>query len=98
MRQKMNAMSGKKNAVSDGLITGLEILLADASVEHLHVLLNGLRPGVQICLITPQDNPIDYLADALSHSNLDTLHLLGHGAPGEVILGSHKLILQHSHN
>jgi len=87
----MHAKSTIKNVASNAPTAGLEILLADASVEHLHVLLNGLRPGVKVHLISPLDNPIDYFVNFLSLSNLDTLHILGHGAPGEIILGSHKL-------
>jgi VCBS repeat-containing protein len=95
MRHKMPANSTQKFVASNAPTAGLEILLADASVEHLNVLLNGLRPGVKVFLVNPQtNNSLDYLADALSQSNLDTLHILGHGAPGEVILGSQKINLE----
>lgn len=68
-----------------------EILLADASVEQLDVLLAGLRAGVIVKLVTGNDDAIQMFADALMHPRLDTLHVLGHGAPGEVILGAHKI-------
>ena len=68
-----------------------EILLADASVEQLDVLLAGLRTGVIVKLVTGNDDAIQMFADALMHPRLDTLHVLGHGAPGEVILGAHKI-------
>jgi len=66
---------------------GAEILIADASVDQLDVLLSGLRSSVQIRLLNPHDDVISLLVQAISSSNLDTLHLLGHGAPGEIILG-----------
>ena len=68
-----------------------EILLADASVEQLDVLLTGLRAGVIVKLVTGNDDSIQMFADALMHPRLDTLHVLGHGAPGEVILGAHNI-------
>ena len=66
---------------------GAEILIADASVDQLDVLLSGLRPSVQVRLLNPQDDVISLLVKTIASSNLDTLHLLGHGAPGEIILG-----------
>ena len=68
-----------------------EILIADAHVEQLQVLLSGLRPGVHVQLVTTQDDAMDMLAQALADPELDTLHVLGHGAPGEVILGGQKI-------
>jgi len=68
-----------------------EVLLADASVEQLDVLMAGLRPGVEVQLITPQDDALQAMAQVLSDPSLDTLHVLGHGAPGEVILGGQTL-------
>ena len=69
----------------------VDILLADASVEQLDVLLQGLEEGVQVQLVTPQDDALALLADALNKPGLDTLHVLGHGAPGEVILGGQRI-------
>ena len=68
-----------------------EILLADASVEQLNVLLTGLRSDVDVQLITPHDDAVGLMAQALATQHLDTLHVLGHGAPGEVILGGQKI-------
>jgi hypothetical protein len=42
-------------------------------------------------LIHPQDDALALFAHCCSREHLDTLHVLGHGAPGEVILGSQKL-------
>jgi hypothetical protein len=70
---------------------GVEILLADASVAQLHVLLEGLRPGVEVHLISAHDDALELFTQCCLRADLDTLHILGHGAPGEVILGSQKL-------
>jgi len=78
-------------AESNQALRGTEILLADASVEQLAVLLDGLRPGVEVHLIHPHDDALALFAQCCAREHLDTLHVLGHGAPGEVILGSQKL-------
>ena len=71
--------------------TPVEILIADASVEQLDVLMAGLRENVEVKHVTPSDDAIAILAQSISRPNLDTLHVLGHGAPGEVILGGQTI-------
>jgi len=51
--------------------------VADAFVEQLDVLLSGLKDGVQVRLVTPHDDAVAMLAEALNNPNLDTLHVLG---------------------
>ncbi|MBT8519237.1 DUF4347 domain-containing protein [Polynucleobacter paneuropaeus] len=70
-----------------------KILLADASVEDLDVLLSGLSSNTELRLIHSGENSLETLANCLNHPALDTLHVLGHGSPGEVILGSQKINL-----
>jgi len=70
-----------------------EILLADASVEDLDVLVRGLSSNIELRLVHSGENSLETLAHCLNHPALDTLHVLGHGAPGEVVLGSQKINL-----
>lgn len=64
-----------------------EVLIADASVEGLHVLLEGLQAGVQVLLIEPSQSFRSALEPLLIAPQLERLHLLGHGAPGQIRLG-----------
>jgi hypothetical protein len=82
MSKRPDALISGSRESFQNLLRG-EVLIADASVEQLQVLLSGLRDGVQVHLISSQDDAIGTIAQALS-ANLDTLHILGHGAPGEV--------------
>ena len=91
MNQPNNSLIEPNPENSSTPIEVQEILIADASVQQLDVLLAGLREGVKVNLITPDIDATQVLADALCEEGLDTLHVLGHGAPGEVVLGGQRI-------
>ena len=64
-----------------------EVLVADASVEGLHVLLEGIQAGVAVLLIEPSQSFRSALEPLLIAPRLERLHLLGHGVPGQIRLG-----------
>ena len=64
-----------------------EVLIADASVEGLYVLLEGIQAGVEVLLIEPSQSFRSALEPLLVAPQLERLHLLGHGAPGQIRLG-----------
>lgn len=64
-----------------------EVLVADASVEGLHILLEGIQAGVAVLLIDPDQGLRSALEPLLVAPQLARLHLLGHGAPGQIRLG-----------
>jgi len=68
-----------------------EMLIADAAVTDLHILLAGLAPGVRSRLIQPGEDGLGAIFDALAQPGLTRLHLLGHGAPGAIVLGGRQL-------
>lgn len=68
-----------------------EVLVADAGVEGLPILLEGLEPGVEALLIPPTQPARPVLAALLQAPCLRRLHLLGHGAAGEIRLGRSAL-------
>jgi len=68
-----------------------EVLFYDVTVEQVQVLLDGLDAHVQpIPLISGQD-PMTQLEQAVQNPDIQTIHVLGHGAPGEVILAGQKI-------
>ena len=67
------------------------VLVYDPSVEQVNTLLAGLDSGVAAWPVLPGNNPLEHIARALAFKHLKTLHILGHGAPGEVILGGQRL-------
>jgi hypothetical protein len=58
------------------------------------VLLEGLDPGVQAIPITATDEPMAIIEQLVKDPQMAQLHVLGHGAPGEVILGGQRLDAQ----
>ncbi|MDP2902957.1 MAG: DUF4347 domain-containing protein [Methylovulum sp.] len=68
-----------------------EILIADAQVKDLDVLLSGLAPNVDAWLIQPGEDAMTSVFKALAMPGLSKLHLLAHGAPGEIRLGGRAI-------
>ena len=67
-----------------------EVLVYDPSVSQVDVLLSGLEAGVQPQAVTSHD-ALAQIEKALQQPGLKTLHVLGHGAPGEIILGGQRI-------
>ena len=70
-----------------------EVLVYDPSVSQVDVLLSGLEAGVQPQAVTSND-ALAQIEKALQQPGLKTLHVLGHGAPGEIILGGQRIDAQ----
>src|SRR5438034_5953904 len=68
-----------------------EVLVADAALEDLQTLLQGLRPGVEPRLMQGGQDAIAFIRDALAIPGLRTLHLVGHGAAGTIHLGGREI-------
>ncbi|MBK1642371.1 hypothetical protein CKO12_10870, partial [Chromatium okenii] len=67
------------------------ILIADAQLENLDQLLAGLDAGVEPWLIASNQDAMPLIFRALAQPDLTQLHLLAHGAPGEIRLGERAL-------
>jgi hypothetical protein len=66
-------------------------LLYDPSVEDVDVLLAGLAEGVVATPLAVGGDVMATLRGTLSSPDLRCLHILGHGAPGEVFLGGERI-------
>ena len=73
------------------LSTCREILIADAGVEDLNTLLDGLDAGVATWLVQPGEDAVGQIIKAITTPGLKTLHLLAHGAPGQINLGGRAI-------
>ncbi|MCX5948169.1 MAG: DUF4347 domain-containing protein, partial [Cyanobacteria bacterium] len=64
------------------------LLLIDARLADLDILLSGLNPGVVPFVVQPDQDALEVLEAALeTASTFDTLALVAHGKPGEVLIG-----------
>ena len=66
-------------------------LLYDPTVQDVDILLAGLADGVVATPLTPGSDVMASLRDTLADSGLRFLHILGHGAPGEVFLSGQRI-------
>ena len=73
------------------LISPQEVVFIDANVPDLQALLDGLATGVEAFVLDPAGDGVQQIADILAQNNLDDLSaisIVGHGASGEIVLGS----------
>ena len=64
------------------------LLLIDAGLADLDILMSGLNPGVVPFVVQPDQDALEVLEAALATaSTFDTLALVAHGKPGEVLIG-----------
>ena len=68
-----------------------EILVIDSSVADRDVLLQGLDAPMEVILLQGDDG-LEQLAHTLAGRNgIAALHLITHGAPGQLHLGAQRL-------
>jgi len=66
-----------------------EILFVDPGIPDLGTFLSELRPGLEAILLSPKRPAPAQIADALrGRADLDAIHIVAHGAPGEVSFAS----------
>jgi hypothetical protein len=65
-----------------------EIAIFDARVDDLDLLLNGLRPGIEAIVLHPEEDGLNQISAILAaRRGIKTLHIISHGAPGQLFLG-----------
>ncbi|WP_077002754.1 DUF4347 domain-containing protein, partial [Variovorax sp. KK3] len=69
--------------------TGTQIVFIDRSVEDPGVLLCGIDPRAEVVFIDGGSDGLAQVADALrGRSDVDAIHVISHGDPGELHLGN----------
>ncbi len=71
-----------------------QVVFIDANVPDLQDLLGGLAPGVTAFVIDASSDGLAQIADILAAdnlTNLSSISIVGHGAAGEIALGSTTL-------
>ena len=72
-----------------------EIAFIDPAVSDVHVLLTGLRPNVRPILLDTAELAPRQMARALAGcQGLDAIHIIAHGAPGEVSFAAGALSVE----
>ena len=81
---------GDRSPTSPG--DGMLVAIAP-DVEALPMLETGVLPGAKVLVLDPERDGIAQITEAISESQISSLHLVGHGAPGSISLGGTVLSL-----
>jgi len=69
-----------------------EIAFIDPAISHLDSFVAGLRPGIEMVLLSREGHAVSEIAAALEgRAGLDAIHIVAHGAPGELRFGTGPL-------
>jgi Ca2+-binding RTX toxin-like protein len=69
------------------------LVLIDTSVENYQSLVEGVIPGVEVIILDPTQDGIEQITAAVIRHGATALHLVSHGSPGCLYLGSTQLSL-----
>ena len=80
-------------ATAGGVASLREIAFIDSALDNGQFLADGVRPGVEVFMLSGDQNGLSQILDVLSShgSGIDAIHILSHGAPGQVTLGGSVL-------
>jgi hypothetical protein len=77
------------------MIERTEIAFVDPGIDDIDEFLSGLRPDVDAAVLGALDAPAAQISAALkSRTALTAVHIVAHGAPGEVSLAGRPLSLE----
>ena len=69
-----------------------EVAFVDTSVNDWQTLVEGIQPGIEVVLLNGSGDGLAQMVEwAATHSGYDAIHVLSHGATGQVQLGTATL-------
>jgi hypothetical protein len=75
-------------------VSGSAIAFIDTQVENYQGLMAGVTPGTEVVVLDGNKDAIDQITDILAlRSNIDSIHIISHGAPGSLQLGDVRFSL-----
>ncbi|ABW33353.1 FG-GAP-like repeat-containing protein [Acaryochloris marina] len=70
------------------------LVIIDPTIDAPQHLINGVLPGTSVVVLDPQQKSVPQITKALqAHAPIVELHLVSHGAPGQVQWGNGPLTL-----
>ncbi len=86
------------NVPQDSVLTAdsvNELVIIDTGVVDGRQLSQQLRPGVEVVFLNGKKSGIEQITAILAQrQNLDAVHLISHGAPGELVLNGRAITAQ----
>ena len=69
-----------------------ELAVIDSRVNNYSTLAANVKPGTEVIVLNPETDGIAQIAAALKNrTDIKAVHLISHGEPGSLLLGSTKL-------
>ncbi|MEH2176862.1 putative Ig domain-containing protein [Nostoc sp.] len=73
-------------------IPATHLVFIDSQVENYQSLVAGVLPNTSVVVLDPDQNGIEQISQVLAtHREINSLHIVSHGAPGQVYLGNSQL-------
>ncbi|MEG4444106.1 DUF4347 domain-containing protein [Microcoleus sp. AT9_B5] len=70
-------------------VSGSAIAFIDPQVENYQSLIAGVKPGTEVVVLDGNRDAIDQITEILGdRSNIHSIHIISHGAPGSLQLGN----------
>ena len=96
--QPMTVMLHRSKPTSQNLSTPVasrEIVFIDPTVTDYSDLAAGVRSGVEVVVLDAIADGVEQISNVLAqHQNLTAVHVVSHGSPGRVQLGTSELSLE----
>src|SRR4028118_2233390 len=74
--------------------SGSAIAFIDTQVENYQSLMASVTPGTEVVVLDANRDAIDQITDILrDRTNIDSIHIVSHGAPGSLQLGDVRFSL-----
>ena len=71
-----------------GQVLGSAIAFIDKKVEDYQSLIAGVKPGTEVVVLDGHRDAIAQITEILAlRTNIDSIHIVSHGAPGSLQLG-----------
>ncbi len=72
-----------------------QLAIIDPTVEDYQMLAAGVLPGTEVVILDSNRDGIEQITEILHNSrNLEAVHIVSHGSPGTLYLGSTQLSLE----
>ncbi|HEY9295173.1 MAG TPA: DUF4347 domain-containing protein, partial [Phormidium sp.] len=81
--------------MSDTFVRATQIAFIDANVSDRDTLIDGINPGIQVVVLDPNTDGVEQITQALAGGKYSAVHIISHGSPGSLQLGTAQL---NSHN
>ncbi|MBN3938512.1 DUF4347 domain-containing protein, partial [Nostoc sp. NMS9] len=73
-------------------IPATHLVFIDPQVENYQSLVAGVLPNTSVVVLDPDQNGIEQISQVVAtHWKINSLHIVSHGAPGQVYLGKSQL-------